>query len=133
MESALGWLTIITVWILVSVAAGNVAARKGLNKGQYVLLSLFLSPIVGLILAAAATPNQAKADEQQVASGLGRKCPYCAEVVKREATICRFCHKELPPAEPLPVAPPVEESDAMAARFKTRADYEAWKATFRSG
>ncbi|MDQ5870793.1 MAG: hypothetical protein M3547_01120 [Acidobacteriota bacterium] len=124
-------LAIFIVWVLVSVAAGNVAARKGLEKRKYVWLSLLLSPVVGLILAAAATPNQAKADEQQVASGLGRKCPYCAEVVKREATICRFCHKELPALEPLPVAPPAAESDAMAARFKTRADYEAWKATFK--
>lgn len=25
-----------------------------------------------------------------------RKCPYCAEVIKQEAKICRFCRSELP-------------------------------------
>jgi hypothetical protein len=28
-----------------------------------------------------------------------RKCPFCAEHVKAEAKVCRYCHKELPSAE----------------------------------
>ena len=32
-----------------------------------------------------------------------RKCPFCAEFIKAEAVICRFCQKELPP---LPEAVP---------------------------
>jgi hypothetical protein len=29
-----------------------------------------------------------------------RKCPFCAEWIKKEASVCRFCNKELRPAAP---------------------------------
>jgi hypothetical protein len=122
MENALSCLTIVVVWTLLSVAAGNVAARKGLEKRKYVLLSLLLSPLVGLILAAAATPDQTKADEQRIATGTERTCPFCAELVKHEAVVCRFCGKDLPPVESAP--PPVPAGEP---RFKSKAEYQEWK------
>jgi hypothetical protein len=30
----------------------------------------------------------------------GRKCPYCAETVRTDAVVCRFCSRDLPPRPP---------------------------------
>lgn len=31
-----------------------------------------------------------------VEPGAHRKCPFCAEVIKSEAVVCRFCRRDLP-------------------------------------
>jgi len=30
--------------------------------------------------------------------GDSRKCPFCAELIKREAVVCRFCGRDVPVA-----------------------------------
>lgn len=53
-----------------------------------------------------------KSKESRTANTGGRTCPFCAETIKEEATICRFCKKKLPPIPakeeapliPIPVA-----------------------------
>jgi hypothetical protein len=54
------------------------------------LITLFVCVILTLIL-----------------SGSKKKCPYCAEIIKKEARICRFCHKEQPIEDVSPPTPPV--------------------------
>lgn len=49
------------------------------------IISLLLSPIVALIIGLIIKPAPV---------GKLKKCQYCAEVIKREAKVCKFCGRE---------------------------------------
>jgi hypothetical protein len=116
---------ILAVYIFGSILAANIAKKKGRRGGGYFLLSLLLSPLVGILAALVAAPNEQKVERDRIASGTERKCPHCAEVIKAEAKVCRFCGRDVSPAEAAVTTPHEATGES---RFKSRAEYEAWKA-----
>jgi len=76
------WLV---VWVGLAVLIGYYYKQKGLNSVLGFLLSLFASPLIAFIVGALLSP------ESKVFGKL-KKCPQCAEFVKVEAKICRFCN-----------------------------------------
>ena len=85
------------LWILFSIFVGIAASGRGRSGFGYFLLSLLLSPIIGLIIVLVAGPNRQKIAAQAEASGELKKCPACAEHIKREAVKCRYCGTDLSP------------------------------------
>ena len=87
-------MEIVVLWIGLSFLAGVIASIKGRSGFGFFLLALLLSPLIGLIAAIVASEYVSAVEEAHLSSDASKKCPYCAELVKAEAKICRFCNKE---------------------------------------
>ena len=81
----------------IAVLIGLLPAFIAQSKGK----SFLLWWVYGALLFIAALPHSLlmKADSKKLESDAiadgGKKCPHCAEIVKMEAKVCRFCQREL--------------------------------------
>jgi hypothetical protein len=80
-------MVIFLCWIIGAVLVGKYAHDKGLSGASFFFIALFATPLVGILLALVAAPDREKAARR---AGL-KECPQCAEAVKQEARVCRFC------------------------------------------
>jgi uncharacterized membrane protein len=87
------------VLIFLIVLPGLIPAAIAQSKGR----SFALWWIYGVLLFIVALPHalimktDVKAIEtSRLESGESRKCPFCAEIIKREAVVCRYCGRDVP-------------------------------------
>ena len=78
----------------VDVQPNPLLNRVYYKSGEIVKTVIFLP--IGIICLVAGT-NLRKKMKDEIDNSI--KCPFCANDIKKEATVCQFCHKDIPKQE----------------------------------
>lgn len=86
-------------WFIFSIIVGVAASHRGRSGFGWFILATFISPILALILVLV-LPNLAPTEAGgRITPETHHRCPECKELIRRDASKCRYCGTKLEPLE----------------------------------
>ena len=80
-------------WFLLALIPALIAQKKGRSLGLWWFYGFMLFP-VALVHSLIMKADAATIERQQLSQGM-RKCPHCAELIKKQANVCRYCGRDM--------------------------------------